>query len=71
MVAISKILDDESYQLLHLVVATIGFSPANYAVSEDAGSVDFVFAVLDGNIAFDVSVLFFTTEGSATSMSIS
>ena len=32
---------------------------------------NFMFAVLNGTITFDVDVLFFTTNGSATSMSIS
>ncbi len=38
-------------------------------MEEDAGPVYFVFSVLQSNIAFDVSVLFFTAEGKAISKS--
>lgn len=48
-------------------VATIGFDPVAYTVVEDAGTINFNFSVLNGNIAFDVTVLFFTTNGSAVS----
>ena len=48
-------------------VATIGFDPVIYTVLEDEGPVNFNFAVLDGNIAFDLGVLFTTSDGSAIS----
>ncbi len=53
-----------------ILVATIGFNPVDYSVVEDAGPVNFMFSVLEGNIAFDVSVLFSTTGGSAISKRI-
>ena len=54
---------------LHIAVsvAIIGFAPVTYTVLENEGPVNFNFAVLQGNIAFDLAVLFFTTGGSATS----
>ena len=57
--------------LLLFLVAVIGFNPdVNDPVLESAGLVNFNFEVLEGNIAFDVSVLFFTTGETATSKSI-
>ena len=39
-----------------------------YNVSEEAASMDFTFRVLQGVLGFDVNVLFFTYQGSATGM---
>ena len=49
------------------LVARIGFDPVEYSVSEDAGTVSFEFGVLEGNIAFDVNVIFLSSNGSAQS----
>ncbi len=49
-------------------MARIGFAPVNYQASETDGSILFMFSVLEGNIAFDVNVLFETSEGSAQGM---
>ena len=48
-------------------MARIGFQPVEYNVNEGAGTVLIEFAVLEGNIAFDVNVLFSTSDGSALS----
>ena len=51
-----------------IAVARIGFSPVSYQASETDGFIMFVFGVLEGNIAFDVNVLFETSDGSAQGM---
>ena len=51
----------------YISVARIGFEPVEYNVNEAAGTVFFEFAVLEGNIAFGVNVLFRTSDGSAFS----
>ncbi len=48
-----------------IAVARIGFTPVNYQASESDDSIMFMFGVLEGNIAFDVNVLFETSDGSA------
>ena len=48
-------------------MARIGFQPVEYNVNEGAGTVFFEFAVLEGNIAFGVNVLFRTSDGTAFS----
>ena len=47
------------------VVATIGFDPVEYNVSERAGAVEFSLRVLQGELGFIVDVLLFTSQGSA------
>ena len=49
-------------------MAMIGFNPVEYSINETARTVFFEFEVLEGNITFDVNVLFYTSDGSALSM---
>ena len=51
--------------MIYTVVATIGFDPVEYNVSEGAGAVEFTFRVLQGELGFNVHVLLFTFQGSA------
>ena len=48
--------------MIYTVVATIGFDPVEYNVSEGA---EFTFRVLQGELGFNVHVLLFTSQGSA------
>jgi hypothetical protein len=50
------------------LVAIIGFDPDTYDFDEGGGTGFFTFRVLQGNIAFPVSVLFSTVNGSAVGM---
>jgi hypothetical protein len=50
------------------LVARIGFDPVTYNFDEGDGTGFFTFRVLQGNITFPVSVLFSTSDGSATGM---
>ena len=54
--------------MLYISVATIGFDPVEYNVSEGTGAVEFILRVLQGELGFNVNVLFFTSQGSATGM---
>ena len=45
---------------------TIGFNPVDYMVNEVDGSVTLFVEVLDGTLERSVTVLFFTTPGTAT-----
>ena len=51
--------------IIYTVVATIGFDPVEYNVSEGAGAVELTFRVLQGELGFNVHVLLFTSQGSA------
>ena len=58
--------DDLITVSLVIPVATIGFEPVEYSISEGAGvPVIFMFRLLSGNLGFPVNVLFFTSNGSA------
>ena len=46
-------------------MTTIGFRPANYMASENAGQITFMFGVLDGTLGFAVVIEFLTTNGTA------
>ena len=52
--------------VVYIPVATIGFDPVEYNVSEGTGSVEFTLRVLQGEVGFNVNALFFTSRGSAT-----
>ena len=67
MMMVSSLL--KSYHIIirpmYTVVATIGFDPVEYNVSEGAGAVELTFRVLQGELGFNVHVLLFTSQGSA------
>ena len=51
--------------IIIIIGARIGFVPTVNSSLEDAGPINFEFGILEGNIAFIISVLFFTTNGTA------
>ena len=52
--------------MLFWLDATIGFNSLEFSAFEDAGTLEFSFSALEGELGFPVLVTFFTSDGSAT-----
>ena len=56
-------------ELCNCTGTRIGFSIVTYSELEGNGPINFMFGIREGNLAFDVDVMFFTESGTASGTS--